>query len=161
MAERARLVRGGLLSKGNYSKKGRGLKRTGLTPTQCDGWLSFWGCEWRNWQTRQAQDLVPFTGRGGSNPLSRTLWHKDLRQFRRKFFSFGFRRPLASRNTSKQNVVLVLPAHRSNARALEAWHSWGDALPKPTNLEETNFPLYLTPIDGLDEALHRERYNFL
>jgi hypothetical protein len=37
--------------------------------------------EWRNWQTRQAQDLVPFTGRGGSNPLSRTSLHEDLRRW--------------------------------------------------------------------------------
>ena len=39
----------------------------------------FYSREWRNWRT-QAQDLVPFTGRGGSNPLSRTLQHKDLRR---------------------------------------------------------------------------------
>jgi hypothetical protein len=34
--------------------------------------------EWRNWQTRQVEGLVTFTGRAGSSPVSGTLKGKDL-----------------------------------------------------------------------------------
>ncbi len=36
--------------------------------------------EWRNWQTRQVEGLVTFTGRAGSIPVSGTLQGKELRQ---------------------------------------------------------------------------------
>jgi hypothetical protein len=35
--------------------------------------------EWRNWQTRQVEGLVAFTGSAGSSPVSGTLKGKDLR----------------------------------------------------------------------------------
>src|SRR5205823_3349251 len=43
--------------------------------------------EWRNWQTRQVEGLVAFTGSAGSSPVSGTLQRKDLR--RRAVSPFG------------------------------------------------------------------------
>src|SRR6266446_2871808 len=36
--------------------------------------------EWRNWQTRQVEGLVAFTGSAGSSPVSGTLKAKGLGQ---------------------------------------------------------------------------------
>src|SRR5208283_288334 len=60
------------------------LKRELLKPARFTlSWAASFGVtprEWRNWQTRQAQDLVGVKSRGGSSPLSRTMQDKGLRR---------------------------------------------------------------------------------
>src|SRR5579871_1635613 len=86
--------------------------------------------EWRNWQTRQVEGLVPITGSAGSIPVSGT--RKALRNqgflllpnFHRGPFAIAWERKTMAGRTSHPWFYAAARGRRRHYRGLSAERSW-------------------------------------